>query len=307
MVRPMSTNPKSEIPRGLLVQEVRRIANILIRVPSMDEYDSYAKLGRAVTCAKKFGGWTNFLIAAGLDPHASRRTYSTDELRNEFKRVADIVGRTPKYEDYDKLGQVGRAGTIAIRFGHGKWANACAALGYLPPEHDPVPRIGGWNKGMNRVTVNTDKLKYLYETEGLSISSIAEIMQISRGTVRRRMDEAGIHVRRHHYMQPLQTEPETILYKELERQLIPFMRQQPIDGLYVVDALVPGAKIVIECDGDYWHRPEDTKIALRDQKKTKYLESRGYQVFRFWESDIKKDVVKCVNQISNLWKRYKNR
>jgi len=301
----MTNHAKTEIPRKVLIDEVRRIANLLIKIPSMEEYDKHAEIGRAVTCAKKFGGWKNFLIAAGFDPSGSRITYTLDELRNEFKRIADMLGRTPTTEDFNKFSKVGNASTLANRFGNNKWANTCTALGYLPPKYSPPPKIGGWNKGINRVDVNLDNLKYLYEIEGLSIAAIAKKLGVSKNTIRRRIDLTTIEIKRHHYTQPRQTLPETLLYKELERQRIPFMRQQPIDGFYVVDALVPGAKIVIECDGDYWHRPNDNSIVKRDQKKTKYLQTRGYIVFRFWESEIKENATECVNKISDVWKKYK--
>lgn len=302
----MPKKANTEISRKLLRDEVRKIANLLIKVPSMKDYDNYAEIGKAVTCEKKFGGWKNFLIAAGFEPNASRITYSTDELRDEFKRIVAMLGHTPTTREFNKFSKVGKAGTLALRFGDGNWANACTALGYPPPKRFPPPKMGGWNKGINRVDVNLDELKFLYEIEGLSMSAIAKKFGVGVNTIRRRMDLAGIEVKRHHYTQPRQTLPETLLYKELERQRIPFMRQQPIDGLYVVDVLVPGAKIVIECDGDYWHRPDDKDIARRDQKKTKYLESRGYIVFRFWESEIKENAAKCVEKISDVWKKYKS-
>jgi hypothetical protein len=232
----------TEIPRELLIREVRRIANLLIKVPSMKDYDRYAEIGKAVTCEKKFGGWKNFLIAAGFDPSASRITHNTDELKNEFKRIATMVGHTPTTREYNKFSKVGNAGTLARRVGDGKWDNACIALGYLPPKRILPPKMGGWNKGMNLADVNLDELKYLYEIEGLSMSAISKKLGVSHNTIRRRMDLVDIKIRRHHYTQPRQTLPETLLYKELEQQRIPFMKQQPIDGLYVVDVLVPGAK-----------------------------------------------------------------
>jgi very-short-patch-repair endonuclease len=216
-----------------------------------------------------------------------------------------MLGHTPKIHEFNTFSKVGTAGTLARRFGNGKWDNACVALGYTPPKRVPPPKVGGWNKGITRANVNLDELKYLYEIEGLSMNAIAKKISIGINTIRRRMDLAGIKVKRHHYTQQRQTVPETLLYGELERQRIPFMKQQPIDGLYVVDVLVPGAKIVIECDGDYWHRSDDKDIARRDQKKTKYLESRGYIVFRFWESEIKENVTKCVERISDVWRKYK--
>jgi len=302
----MSKKANTGIPRKLLIEEVRRVANLLIKVPTMEDYDKYTKIGKAVTCGKKFAGWKNFLIAAGFDPSASRITHNADELKNEFKRIATMLGHTPTIPEFNKFSKIGKAGTLAHRFGDGKWGNACVALGYPPPKRVLLPKMGGWNKGINRADVNLDELKYLYEIEGLSMSAIAKKLGVGHDTIRRRMDLAGIKARRHYYSQSRQTVPETLLYEELERQRIPFMKQQPVDGFCVVDALVPGVKIVIECDGDYWHRPDDKGIARRDQKKNKYLESRGYLVFRFWESEIEEDVGKCVEKISDVWKKYKS-
>ena len=298
-------NFKSEIPRESLIRELRRIANLLIKVPSMKEYNRYSEIGKAVTCEKKFGGWKSFLIAAGFEPNASRKIHSNDELENDFRRIATALGHTPTTLEFDKHSKAGKSGTFALRFGKGKWDKACVSLGFAPPKHIPPSIIGGWNKGITHVKVNLDELRHLYETEGMSMSAIANKLGVNLKTIRRRMDQCGIKIKKHHYTQPRQTLPETLLYKELERQRIPFMKQQPIDGLYVVDALVPGAKIAIECDGDYWHRPEDKSIAQRDQKKTKYLESRGYKVFRFWESEIKAGAQQCVDKVSEIWKKYK--
>lgn len=51
----MPKKTDTQIPRKILIDEVRRIANLLIKVPSMKDYDNYAEIGKAVTCEKKFG------------------------------------------------------------------------------------------------------------------------------------------------------------------------------------------------------------------------------------------------------------
>lgn len=295
-----------EIPRKFLIDEVRRIARLLVKVPTMKDFDAHSQIGRAVTCEKKFHGWNNFLVSAGFGPGSSRQSIPSDDLKSEFIRIASMLGRAPTTEEFDQHKRVGSTATLARRFGDGNWDKACRALGFAPPKKPMPPEMGGWNKGIRLAKVNPDQLRHLYEVEGISMSSIAAKLGVSINTIRRRMDEAGIVVRRHHYTQPLQTLPETLLYNELERQRIPFMKQQPIDGIYVVDALVPGAKIVIEVDGDYWHRQTDMNIVRRDRKKTKYLESRGYIVLRFTESELKAHVSKCVDQVSAIWKEYKH-
>lgn len=288
-----------EIPRKVLIDEVRRIAHQLSKPPTMTEFDRYSKIGRAVTCFKKFHGWGQFLTQAGLNPDATRSRIPDDELESEFRRIYELLGHTPTYQEFSKYKRIGSSSTIALRFGNGSWTEACKALGYLPPpKHPPIPPAG-WNKGIDRVKLDEDRLRFMYEEQGLSASAISSQLRCSRNTVLRRMARAGIKVKRHYYKQWQETTPETLLYAELEKRRIPFMRQQPIDGLYVVDALIPGAKIVIECDGDYWHRlPEMQK---RDKRKDRYLQAQHYHVLHFSESELKADARACVDRVEDEW------
>ncbi len=63
---------------------------------------------------------------------------------------------------------------------------------------------------------------------------------------------------------------------------VAFRRQQPI-GPYVVDFFCPRAKLVIEIDGG---QHAELGAAIRDRRRTKWLETRGYRVLRFWNSDV---------------------
>jgi very-short-patch-repair endonuclease len=63
---------------------------------------------------------------------------------------------------------------------------------------------------------------------------------------------------------------------------VSFRRQQPI-GPYVVDFFCPHAKLVIEVDGG---QHADDRAVIRDDKRTHWLESRGYRVLRFWNNDV---------------------
>ena len=74
-------------------------------------------------------------------------------------------------------------------------------------------------------------------------------------------------------------------------------------------------KVVIFIDGEFWHGYEWEKKKLviktnrdfwipkiernmqRDRQNTLKLEQLGFKVFRFWEKDIKKDLLTCVNEI----------
>ena len=294
-----------EIPRKLLVDEVRRIGHQLSKPPTMVEFDRYSKIGRSVTCSKKFHGWTQFLIQAGFNPTATRSRIPDDELQEEFRKICDLLGHTPTTEEFNKYERKVSSSTIAARFGKGSWSVACKSLGYLPPpKHTPTPPAG-WNKGMDIVRLDGDRLQFMYEVEGLSASAIADQLKCSKTTVLRRLRRANVKIKEHYYQQQQETTPETLLYAELERRRIPFMKQQPIDGLYVVDALIPGARIVIECDGDYWHGLPD--MQKRDKRKDSYLQARQYHILRFRESELKADVNACVDIVEDEWDRIRPR
>jgi len=55
---------------------------------------------------------------------------------------------------------------------------------------------------------------------------------------------------------------------------------------YQCDILIPSKNLVIECDGDYWHKyPIGNEI---DHIRTKELIEKGFKVLRLWEHKIKK-------------------
>lgn len=59
-----------------------------------------------------------------------------------------------------------------------------------------------------------------------------------------------------------------------------FRRQQPI-GSCIVDFVCIAKKLVIELDGG-----QHATGKLRDSARTRFLESRGFQVLRFWNNDV---------------------
>jgi len=81
------------------------------------------------------------------------------------------------------------------------------------------------------------------------------------------------------------TETEVLLWKRLRTigtEGTHFRRQVPI-GPYVADFACLAARLVIELDGSQ-HNTERRKA--KDQVRTRWLESEGYRVIRFWNSDL---------------------
>jgi len=82
-----------------------------------------------------------------------------------------------------------------------------------------------------------------------------------------------------------QTDAERVLWARLrDRQLggTKFRRQQPL-GQYIVDFISLDRRVVVEVDGG---QHVENGEAKRDEERTAWLESRGYQVLRFWNNDV---------------------
>jgi very-short-patch-repair endonuclease len=292
-------------PRDFLLAELKRVARALGKIPTMEEFQRESDIS-PVTLAKRFNGWKGALSSGGFDPLKERLTYQDIDMIEELRRVAEELGRTPATTEFDerRSSSSPSASTIGQRFG-GSWEKACRAAG-LKPFVSAKPRtvIAGWNTGQRKLKLGEDDLRYLYETEGLSASAIGSRHGVSTNTVLRLMKEHGIDVKKLHYTMPRATTIEELIYAELERRGVTFVKQQVIDGLWVADALIPGARVVVECDGEYWHsRPE---MQERDREKDRYLKSRGYNALRFPEAAIRADVRGCVQRVVDaLIDRYK--
>ena len=77
------------------------------------------------------------------------------------------------------------------------------------------------------------------------------------------------------------------------------------------DFVLPRKKIVIYCDGDFWHgygyngrkykkkfwRDKITSNMKRDKKYSRKLRRDGWSVLRFWGHDITRDSDKCKRKI----------
>jgi very-short-patch-repair endonuclease len=75
---------------------------------------------------------------------------------------------------------------------------------------------------------------------------------------------------------------ERLIADALCRASVPYQHNVRI-GRYWADFVICG-RIVIECDGAYWHQDE-----AKDKRKDHYLQERGYFVYRFAEHRILHD------------------
>jgi very-short-patch-repair endonuclease len=65
---------------------------------------------------------------------------------------------------------------------------------------------------------------------------------------------------------------------------VTFRRQHAV-GIYIPDFCSPKAKLIIELDGSQHLEQEEY-----DEERTKYLESQGYKVIRFWNNDVMNNI-----------------
>jgi very-short-patch-repair endonuclease len=80
----------------------------------------------------------------------------------------------------------------------------------------------------------------------------------------------------------------------------PHIAQKPM-GPFVCDFALLLHRVVIECDGDYWHG--NLKQIHKDLVKDGWLKSHGYQVVRLPEHRINADLEWCRRQIKNAIRR----
>jgi very-short-patch-repair endonuclease len=89
------------------------------------------------------------------------------------------------------------------------------------------------------------------------------------------------------------TDAEQLLWRHLRAHRLgdqKFRRQQPI-GLYIVDFVHFGARLVIEADGGQHNDSPDD--AVRDA----WLRNQGFTVLRFWNSDILQNIEEVLEAI----------
>ncbi len=92
------------------------------------------------------------------------------------------------------------------------------------------------------------------------------------------------------------TEPERKLWRALRAQQLAgykFRRQAAI-GPYIVDFVCFSLKLVIELDGVHHALDQSPQ---RDAARTAWLESRGFQVLRFWNHQLDEGLKLVVDEI----------
>jgi len=93
------------------------------------------------------------------------------------------------------------------------------------------------------------------------------------------------------------TDAERFLWNRLRRRQLHgyrFRRQVPL-GNYIADFVCIEARLIVEVDGSQHQR----HVAY-DQERTRYLEQRGFQVFRVWDNEALTETESVLEGIMNM-------
>lgn len=99
-----------------------------------------------------------------------------------------------------------------------------------------------------------------------------------------------------HHAGRAETSIERSVRKLLESMSVEFAQEKKM-GTFVCDFVIKASRLVIECDGVYWHSIPSVKE--RDARKDSWLQSHGYNVLRLTGDKIRKDLSWCKQQILN--------
>lgn len=86
-------------------------------------------------------------------------------------------------------------------------------------------------------------------------------------------------------------------YLRKEQLGVKFRRQFPIDSKYIADFACLEKKLIIELDGTQHAENQ------HDKERTLYLEDNGFTVLRFWNNEIDKNLIGCLERIRELLNR----
>jgi len=91
------------------------------------------------------------------------------------------------------------------------------------------------------------------------------------------------------------TKIELKIKKLLDELKISYIHQYSFKDKFVCDFGIPYKKLIIECDGIYWHNRKDTK--KKDKAKDIYIQTCGWKILRLNENEIHNNINLCSNKI----------
>jgi very-short-patch-repair endonuclease len=219
------------------------------------------------------------LSKANTGKHLSEEAKQKISLWNKGKTYEEKYGPEKAKEIRMKIsnsdGLRKKKGTYIEKFGEEK---AKEIIGRM--RNNLLGRIS-WNKGLENI----------YSEETLRKIGDSRRGKISPMSGKKHTEETRIKIKEKRKNQ-IFPKVDTYIEKKIQEFLkvlgIDFYTHCYINQIkhgYQCDILVPSLNMVIECDGDYWHKyPIGNDL---DHIRTKELIEKGFKVLRLWEYEIK--------------------
>lgn len=133
-------------------------------------------------------------------------------------------------------------------------------------------KIKSWNKGLTKED-NEIVRKISEKLIGHTVSKkTRELIKERRKKQVLPLEDTSIELKIQDYL------------KQLKVNFFTHKYIKDIEHGYQCDIWIPSIELIIECDGDYWHKyPKGTDI---DHIRTKELIEKGFKVLRLWEHEI---------------------
>ncbi len=111
-------------------------------------------------------------------------------------------------------------------------------------------------------------------------------------------EESKTKMRAHRLTQKLprrDTIIEKLMKEALDKDGIKYESQYKLGSMFVCDFAIPDKKIIIECDGEYWHnQPNNIRC---DKNKADYCKTNGWRLLRFSDKEIKEEIKACIARV----------
>src|SRR3989344_29556 len=252
-------------------------------------------------CGNKDGGYT-YVVNNFIKPHAKRGVGGFNPILQKPHLCKCGCGiETKKFHGHYNFFIKGHGNRGRIAWNKGKGFSA------LSRKKMSLARLG--KEPSNKIRVDVAGLHKLYVVLQKSMDETAGILNISSDVVKNRLQSLGwsrstkatcslpefrekmriIRIKALTSSKVLQSpnKLEQLVYRTLDQLGVEYEKQVPLFNKFVVDALFPRQKLVLEIFGRYWHElPVNLK---KDFSKKKYLEKCGYKVEEVWDYEIKKD------------------
>lgn len=183
-----------------------------------------------------------------------------------------------------------------------------------------LARIG--KEPPNKINIDLEKIHKLYVQEAKTISVVSRELNVPSDAVKNRLQTLGwsrstkescsttmfkekmrqIRIKTLISQKMIETpnKLEQLVYKSIDKFDIPYKRQVPLFGKFVVDVFFPKKLLVLEIFGRYWH--DKPIIRRKDFSKKKYLEKCGYKVEELWDDEIKRNDINLLLQ--NIFQKH---